>query len=233
MRSSAAWAGLLAAGLSTAPSHALELQPTTLQLAADQIQTELWLVNDATTPWTGRIRLYQWDQASGRDRLQSTTTLVASPAALRLPPGARQRVRLVRVTGTHDAAGPEQAFRAVVFTDDREQTRYSLPLFISPRQTRPLPVLARLGSRGPGPCVQLHNPGSHRARLQDLTFIDHLGHPHSLQAGLAGYVLAGATVCWPLPAQAAGYAGGHFQARRDGTASETLGWIAAGSQVGL
>ena len=221
---------LALAGCSGA-SQALELRPTTLQMQPGQTQAELWLVNDQPSPWQGRIFIHQWDQASGRDRLQPTTAIVASPALPQLPAGARQRIRLVLPAGLPDAG--EQAFRVLVEPADRGLPRYSLPLFISPQRPAPRPLSAQLGTRGNVPCLLLHNPGSHRIRLQDLAFITPGGVRQSLQPGLSGYVLTGATVCWPLPERADGYAGGRFQARRDGTAAEDLAPIAAGASAGL
>lgn len=212
-------------------SQALELRPTTLQLQPGQTQAELWLVNDQPQPWQGRILIHQWDQSSGRDRLHPTTAIVASPALAHLPAGARQRVRLVLPAALPDAA--EQAFRVLVEPSDRRLPRYSLPLFISPQRTVASALSAQLGTRGATPCLQLHNPGSHRARLQDLAFVAPGGARQPLQPGLSGYVLPGATVCWTLPERADAYVGGRFQARRDGTAAEDLGPIAAGASAGL
>jgi fimbrial chaperone protein len=212
-------------------SHGLELRPTTLQLQPGQNQAELWLVNDQPQPWQGRILIHQWDQSSGRDRLHPTTAIVASPALAHLPAGARQRVRLVLPAALPDAA--EQAFRVLVEPSDRRLPRYSLPLFISPQRTVASALSAQLGTRGATPCLQLHNPGSHRARLQDLAFVAPGGARQPLQPGLSGYVLPGATVCWTLPERADAYVGGRFQARRDGTAAEDLGPIAAGASAGL
>lgn len=221
---------LLLAGCAGA-SQALELRPTTLQLQPGQTQAELWLVNDQPQPWQGRILIHQWDQSSGRDRLHPTTAIVASPALPHLPAGARQRVRLVLPAALPDAA--EQAFRVLVEPSDRRLPRYSLPLFISPQRTVASALSAQLGTRGATPCLQLHNPGSHRARLQDLAFVAPGGARQPLQPGLSGYVLPGATVCWTLPERADAYVGGRFQARRDGTAAEDLGPIAAGARAGL
>lgn len=221
---------LLLAGCAGA-SQALELRPTTLQLQPGQTQAELWLVNDQPQPWQGRILVHQWDQSSGRDRLQPTTAIVASPAMPHLPAGARQRVRLVLPVAL-DAPG-EQAFRVLVEPSDRHLPRYSLPLFISPQHPVASSLSAQLGMRGATPCLRLHNPGSHRARLQDLGYVAPGGARQPLQSGLSGYVLPGATVCWVLPERADGYAGGRFQARRDGTAAEDLGPIAAGASAGL
>lgn len=221
-----------------AACHALELRPTTLQLQAGQGQTELWIINEQPTAWQGRISIHHWDQSSGRDQLRPASGIVASPARPIVPAGTRQRVRLVLPTLAPVIAGPEggleQAFRVLVEPADPAQPRFSLPLFITPATAARASVsVAPMSTEGPSPCLPLHNRGSRRARLMDLSFISPDGATTLIQPGLSGYVLAGARVCWPLPEAATRYAGGRFQARREGRAAEVLEPIAAPASAGL
>lgn len=224
---------LLALLLGAPASHALELRPTTLELAPGQVQTELWLVNDQRIAWEGRLRVYRWDQDSGIDRLQATDTLVASPAHALLPPGTRQKVRLV-MTAPSSAGRPiEQAFRVLIEPAAPGPARYSLPLFVSTARSAPGALSVRLQRTGTTPCLALHNAGARRTRLQDLAHLDRDGNQGTLLPGLSGYVLAGATVCWTLPAEIAAQPGVRFLARRDGGSTGTLGPIAATAAAGL
>ncbi|NIJ68326.1 fimbrial biogenesis chaperone [Xanthomonas sp. 60] len=214
-------------------SHALELRPTTLELAPGQVQTELWLVNDHHNAWEGRLRVYRWDQDNGVDRLQATDTLIASPTHALLPPGTRQKVRLV-MTAPPPAGRPiEQAFRVLIEPAAPGLARYSLPLFVSTARSAPGALSARLERTGNASCLALHNAGPRRTRLQDLAYLDCDGNQQVLLPGLAGYVLAGATVCWALPAEVAAQPGVRFLARRDGGSTGTLSPIAATAAAGL
>lgn len=222
---------LLALSLAPWQVTALELRPTTLLLKPGQTQAELWLFNEAPDPWQGRIQIYRWHQSDGLDHLQASTAVVASPALAHVPGGARQRIRLVLPAPL--PGDGERAFRVLVEPVDPALPRYSLPLFVSTTSaSRPL-LGVRLARSIDAPCLQLDNPGSRRIRLTDLAFTDAAGRATSIQPGLAGYVLPGASVCWPLPARTDGYAGGRFQARRDGAAADDLGPIAAATGPGL
>ena len=214
-------------------SHALELRPTTLELQPGQPQAELWLLNDQAVAWEGRLRVYRWDQNNGLDRLEATERVVASPAYAHLPPGTRQKIRLVMTSPLSGGSATEAAFRVLIEPTAPGLARYSLPLFISPGRSSPASLSARLDRDGEAPCLKLHNAGTRRARLQDLTHADREGHRRTLLPGLSGYVLAGATVCWRLPAPVADAAGVHFMARREGGAGGDLTPIAAAVAVGL
>ena len=224
---------LLALLLCAPGSHALELRPTTLELAPGQVQAELWLINDELTAWEGRLRVYAWDQNSGLDRLQPTTALVTSPTYAHLPPGARQKIRLVTTPALPGSGATEQAFRILIESSSPGTTRYSLPLFISPARMAAGALSARLSRDGDTPCLALHNAGTRRARLQDLVQLDPDGRRGTLLTGLAGYVLAGATVCWQLPAPFAEHPGVRFLVRRNGGTADDLTPIAAAAGAGL
>lgn len=225
---------LLALLLCAPAGHALELRPTTLELPPGQVQTELWLVNDQPVAWAGRMHVYRWDQDGGVDRLQATDSLVASPTRVLLPPGTRQKVRLV-MTAPPSAGRPiEQAFRILVEPDAPGPAQYSLPLFASTARTAPGALSVSVQHHGgDAACLSLHNAGARRARLQDLAHLDLDGNRGTLLPGLAGYVLAGATVCWALPAEVAVRPGIRFLARRDGRPPEALTPIAATAAAGL
>ncbi len=229
----AATLALLAATGVAPRTLALELQPTTLQMAQGQAQGELWLGNPGPEPWAGRIEILHWVQTEGRDALQPSADVVASPALPRLPGGTRQRIRLVL---PHPLpAGVERAYRVLVEPTDPRLPRYSLPLFITPAGPNGKATLQAGVQRrtADAPCLYLHNAGLRSARLADLDFVDRDGGIQVLQSGLAGYVLPGASVCWDLPQRADHYAGGRFQARRNGADTGLLAEIAVEASSGL
>jgi len=228
---------LLAAVLSLpAPAQALELVPTTLHLPAAQGRTELWLRNPGPGHWRGQLQVWAWDQQQDAEHLQRSGQVLASPALLDLPAGARQRVWLLTAASVPVAA--EQAFRIILAPAEAGMPRYSLPLFLgepaSPARPR-LQVEVRTGASQP--MLRLQNGGSGHARLSDLSYEAADGQRSLLLPGLAGYVLAARRRQWPLPPRADGYAGGRFRARlQDGTdviLTPSLPTIAASQPSGL
>ncbi|WMJ68501.1 molecular chaperone [Stenotrophomonas sp. 24(2023)] len=234
----ARWLLLALALLLAAPAPALELLPTTLQLAPGQDRTELWLYNPGPTRWQGQLRVLAWDQQLDAERLHDSDQMLASPARLDLPAGTRQRVWLLPSPTAVPATGGEQAFRVLLEPDSPGLPRYSLPLFSGlPSYTTAPQVRARLDADGQAPRLWLENTGPLHARLSELMYEAADGQRSVLLPGLAGYVLAGRQRRWALPPRADGYAGGRFLARlQDGVEAvltRPAGQIAPAAAAGL
>ncbi|WP_294987749.1 molecular chaperone [uncultured Stenotrophomonas sp.] len=218
------------------PAAALDLLPTTLQLPAEGGRSELWLYNPGPGRWQGQVRILAWEQQADAEILRPSDRIVASPTRLDLPPGTRQRVWLLPRQPT--AVAGEQAYRIVLAPATPDLPRYSLPLFRGQSAPSAQPRLQAGIERNPSqPYLRLSNTGSLHARLHDLAFIASDGRRTLLLPGLAGYLLAGHERRWALPAQADGYASGHFQARlQDGRVVELASpdpAIAASAASGL
>jgi fimbrial chaperone protein len=179
--------------------------------------TALWLENKGDTPVTMQVRALAWTQPTGDDRLDRQDDVVASPPIATVAPGARQLVRLIRRA---PATAPERAFRLLIdelppppaITGNNAvearlqvQMRYSIPLFVQGAADAAPPQLdARVAATGAGRQLLVHNGGAGHARLTDLRLIAADGRSVMLRAGLAGYVLPGATIAIPLAADQAG-----------------------------
>ena len=101
--------------------------------------------------------------------------------------------------------------------------RHSSAVFVRPSRGDARPrLMAEAQGETTRPVLLLHNAGDIHARVTELAWIDPRGQRHLLQAGLAGYVLAGASRRWTLPPRASGYAGGHFQAQINQGRPQTL-----------
>lgn len=187
-------------------------------LDGDSRAAALWLENPGKTPVTLQVRVYAWAQPDGRDAYAPQDEILGTPPIVSIQPGERQLIRLTRTTPPPAVA--EKPYRVIVdeIPTSNAQTvpgaavsfrmRYSLPLFSYPRGevhkgktkvARPGPALGwRLGADASGQFVEIRNMGGGHARLTDLAFVS--GNIRSAVAeGLFGYVLAGATMRWPLP----------------------------------
>ncbi|MDD3450098.1 MAG: molecular chaperone [Gammaproteobacteria bacterium] len=214
------WAVLpLAAGAS-----GLSVMPAGVEFAAGQGVQGLWLSNTGTTPIDVQLRLFQWTQEAGDDRLTPSTRLVVSPPMTRIAPGQRQLVRIIRTrAGASPApAGREQSFRLLVdelppaVTEPAEPPaglnfvlRFSVPVFVAPDIAPAPSAPARLSlERAPsGPVrLQARNPTPRRLQLADLRLLDGAGETVFARPGLLGYVLAGTERSWPLELEAGTWA---------------------------
>ncbi|MGA6540051.1 fimbrial biogenesis chaperone [Stenotrophomonas sp. NPDC101269] len=206
-----------------AAGQALEIAPLQVALPAGSADGELWLHNTHPGAWTGHARLYRWEQTPDRELLTPADDVALSPTRLTIAPGGRQRLRVVRLD-----SGPlaqERSYRLLLRAGpDSPPLQVSLPVFLAPDgdAAGPPALTVQLGDALPGPSLRLYNDGPRHVRLADLAFVDHHGRRHPLIPGLAGYVLPGRMRQWSLPARAAGYHRGRFQARLDDAAQADL-----------
>ena len=205
MRSQTLLRGVLLASLVAAAFDAsasgLQIAPTSLALAAGGPAQALWLTNTGDHELRAQVRAYQWSQANGRDELEATQALVASPPMLSIAPGARQLIRVIR-TG---AAQPgEQAFRLLIdelpIAEPSQQTgvqyvlRYSVPVFVGATGAPSLQWTTALGADGLS--IDVRNTGTTHAQI---TAVGLSGAASSeLVPGLLGYVLPGAAMHWTV-----------------------------------
>ena len=209
--------GALAAGLQVAP--------ISLTLDARRGADGLWLSNTGDATLNAQVRVFHWTQANGTDELAASRGLAVSPPMLKLEPGARQLVRVIR-TGAAPA-GHEDAFRLLVdeVPDAASQAdglnfvlRYSIPVFVAsgPAVQSP-PQLVWSLRDGAAMALEVANTGSTHAQLASLAFTGGDGASIPISDGLLGYVLPGATMRWPLKADRGAFAhGGRLSARING-----------------
>lgn len=238
MRTLAALA--LALALQPADAGALQLSVGSVQVPADRADAELWLDNPDPAPWSGQARLYRWEQHEDAEQLQPAEDVALSPSILEIPPGQRQRLRVVRLGAA--PAQVQQAYRLVITPDPAlpatTAPRYSLPVFLDPPAAPEVASMLQIRVRpGSSAQLQLYNGGPRHAHLADLVFIDSRGSRQVMIAGLAGYVLPYQRRTWTLPARPDHYAAGRFRARLDHAAEADLPElnpeIAASTRSGL
>ncbi|HVT33239.1 MAG TPA: molecular chaperone [Rhodanobacteraceae bacterium] len=203
--------GLALAGQLAAAPHAaasgLQIAPTSLALAAGGPAQAIWLTNTGDRLLRAQVRAFRWSQDEGKDALDPTHALVASPPMLSIPPGGRQLVRVIR-SGTQAASG-EQAFRLLIDelpVDEGKQNgvqyvlRYSVPVFVGAGTA---PDLHWSATADNGEIrLEVRNAGTAHAQISTLRLAGADGAATPLVPGLLGYVLPGATMRWTVPVPA-------------------------------
>jgi P pilus assembly chaperone PapD len=87
---------LLSASIASAAQ--LRVEPVSLELGAPAAAGILTLRNDDDVEVTAQTRVFRWSQSAGKETLEPTTDVVASPPTVTLSPHADYVVRVVRVT---------------------------------------------------------------------------------------------------------------------------------------
>lgn len=214
-----AMAGCLASA--AAPAGRLQVAPVSLEFTAQQQAQGLWLSNNGDKPVNVQVRIYEWSQADGEDRLTPTDDLVPSTAILPIAAGDSQLIRLVRLRP--EAPAQELSYRVLVDelpepgtgqTGNKLQflLRYSIPVFVLPPGATPRfktvgpraptdlsSLTARVDERDGKGWLVVGNRGRQRLRLSELSLIDAQGKRKAVVDGLVGYVLAGQERRWRLP----------------------------------
>lgn len=192
----------------SARSANIRVSPITLDFAAGRHAGTLTVSNASDHPATVQLRIVRWTAVDGDDRLTPTDDVVASPPVATLPAKGDQLVRIVRVRpGPADA---EEAYRVLVdeIPDAGAQRpgevllvmRQSLPVFFNDGAP-PKPDLSwRVEPGTAGGRLVAQNVGGRRVRISELQVRDRTGAVVYALPGLAGYVLAGASHAWRLPA---------------------------------
>lgn len=225
----------LLCGFLAVPGFASSLQvaPILVELEHGENAEALWLSNTGNAPIQAQVRVMEWLQEGGADRLDPSRELLPSPPIVEIAPGERQLVRIVRPEATTVAR--EQAFRLIVDElPGAEQPassglqfllQYSIPVFVLPPgatpQDAPGPrpptdasaLTARLEAGDDGAILVMTNRGDRRVRLSGLASVDGNGTEEVLVPGLVGYVLAGQRMQWPLGVPAEQLRGHSFKVR--------------------
>lgn len=201
---------ILFATLFTALSHAANsvlIWPIDPKLGSSEKATELWLENRGESTTLMQVRVLGWMQVNGQERYETQQRVVASPPMVRIEPGQRQLVRLIKQTAA--PTGQEAAYRVLLDEIPRPQTpgenqaglmmqmRYSVPLFVYGNglaADSAQPVLSwRVVSEQGKSFLEITNRGAGHARLSNVTV-----GGRSVGQGLFGYVLANSVNRWPL-----------------------------------
>ena len=192
----------------SAEAASLRVSPVTLDLSMPRSSATLTLRNDASRPLDVQVRVFRWTQTGGADAYEATTAVVASPPATRLAPGVDYTVRVVRTSKA--PVTTEESYRIVIDEIPAKRVqrsgtinlvvRHSIPIFFRNPQADTPKVAWKLDRTGGKLKLVAANTGGTRLKLADLALEQGNARLYARQ-GLVGYVLAGATMEWPVVLQ--------------------------------
>ena len=127
---------VMCAGAGSSVASQLSIGPILLELNAPASAGILTLVNNEDHRVTVQTRVFRWSQSEGKEVLEPTTDVVASPPSITLEPNANYTVRIVR-TSSRPVQG-EESYRVIVdqLPDLRRQQTNGVSLLI--RQSIPV-----------------------------------------------------------------------------------------------
>ena len=182
----------------------LQVGSTRVELLPGARATRLALRNTGDALVGAQVRVYDWSQPDGEDRLDETHDMALSPPIVRIAPGEEQVVRIVRqgpaptgrdatyrVVAEEVPLTPQDANVAVGF-----RMRFVLPLFDRSTNAAPAQLSCRLSSD----TLTCLNAGGRACKLGATRLVDAAGRAVELTNGLFGYVLPHSNRRWTLSA---------------------------------
>jgi len=204
----------------------LQVSPISVTFSTGEKAKEIWLTNTSDQPIRAQTRVLSWTQAEGKDQLNASKDLVASPSITEIKAGDRQ---LIRVLNMHvQNAVQEQTYRLLIdelpnSSQSGQQTglqlllQYSIPVFVQSTEMMPsksgLTSLDQVGFNYHNQQLTIHNNRKSHIRLSELSYINPNGVKIPLIQGLVGYILNGQTMQWNIPVHAQMQPNGKFEAR--------------------
>ena len=215
----------------------LQVEPVLIDVTAPGAASTVTLRNEGTAPINVQIRLFRWSQVDGKENLEPTDDVVASPPAVTMAPKTNYVARIVRVT-KRPISG-EESYRVLIdqLPAPTQQhgnavnllVRYSIPVFFGASERRDPAVAWTVAVSGNKVKVTAHNNGERRIRIAALNIRDAKGKTVSFGKGLVGYVLGKSSVDWTV--SASGFAAGgsaSVSAQSDGGPVEATASIHGG-----
>ena len=206
-----------------ASAASLQIFPVNIEVKAPASAAILTLRNLDDHVAATQIRVFRWRQRGGKDALEPTQSVVASPPAANLKPDTDYTVRIVRVDRSPIAG--EESYRLLVdqIPDSAQlkagavnlAIRYSIPVFFS-NSPQAAKVSWSITEKAGHIQLMAINSGQQRLKITNLTLTNSRGQVLNFGNGLLGYVLGGGSQEFNSHVLPASYAsGGKFLIRFD------------------
>ena len=187
-------------------AQGLKVLPVNIQMAPGQKATTMTVVNEGSATTAIQIRTYAWTQTDGKDQLDASNEIVASPPMASIAPGAKQLIRLVL---RHSPQEREATYR--ILLDQLPGTgvpgvvqvvlRMSIPIFVQPA-IRALPhVQFHIESDAGQVYLVGINDGLRHELIRDIVLFSSEGRKLWTESSASPYILAGTTRRWPMALQ--------------------------------
>ncbi len=195
----------LAGAVTSAEAASIHVRPIGIELQAPAAASVLTLTNRGRELITAQVRVFRWKQAGGKDVLEPTRDVVASPPILRMRPGRENVIRVVRVTKR--PVKDEESYRLIIdqIPDRRRKgvgvvfaMRYSIPVFFHARTATPPRISWQAARSGRLFVLTARNAGARHERITKLRIVTGRGKSLVISRGLAGYVLGNSTRVWKV-----------------------------------
>lgn len=187
----------------------LQIEPVRLELPpSSRRSTKILVKNHGNAEVNLQARVYLWTQGKdGKDILEPTFDFVLTPPIMRLSGGESQTIRL-RMRADSDAR-EEKTFRLLLEElppSDRQpgifmRMQYLLPIFVGGQDPGADPVDVWLERTEEFCAVRVRNRRSRHVNIQSLRAV---GEGRSIHVTAPLYVLAGAELELPCPAELRG-----------------------------
>jgi fimbrial chaperone protein len=190
---------------SGASAASLQVAPVLLEVVAPGAAATVTLRNNGAKPIATQVRVFRWIQDAGRERMEPTEDVVASPPAVELQPAQDYVARVVRVT--KKPVEGEEAYR--LFVDELPEApqgqrtvtlvvRHSIPLFFDAPGGSAPEAAWRVTQNAHAVSLSAANGGDRRLRLASIRIGDAAGKSISFGPGLVGYALGHSTMTWTV-----------------------------------
>jgi fimbrial chaperone protein len=164
---------LLVTAQVSARAATLQVEPVLIDVTAPGAASTITLRNEGTAPINVQVRIFRWSQIDGKENLEPTEDVVASPPAVTLSPKTNYITRIVRVT-KRPISG-EESYRVLVdqlpdATQQKGNTvnllmRYSIPVFFGGADRSTPKVAWTVAVTGNKVKVTARNEGERRIRI--------------------------------------------------------------------
>jgi fimbrial chaperone protein len=201
-------AALLTAASTTAGAASLQVSPVGLEIRAPGATSTVTLRNEGPAPINAQARVFRWTQVDGKERLEPTNAVVASPPIASLASRVNYTIRVVRTS--REPIGKEEAYRLLLDELPNERLRkagtvqlllrHSVPVFFVPKEASAPKLKWSVQTQRGRVVLTVKNEGGRRVKIAKLRVKDASGKTLSFGEGLVGYALAGATMTWSRPA---------------------------------
>ncbi|MFT3673261.1 molecular chaperone [Aestuariivirga sp.] len=189
---------------SLAEAGTLQVSPINIEVAGGGNTAVQNLENKGTSVINAQVRVFKWINENGKDKLVPTKDVVASPPALKIKPGAKATVRIVRLLKTPVVG--EETYRLII--DDLPPppdgnggtvsfaVRHAIPVFFQAAGIRS-DVSWTAAMNGPALVLTASNSGQLHSRITQVQ-LSKGGTAVGSIDGLAGYALAGDSISWKM-----------------------------------